>query len=56
MYAPYILSYHFPWHLPPATGVKPLTPGQNLFCPPVLPFWRRKIIKDIKRHMAYLLA
>jgi hypothetical protein len=33
----------------------PPTPRQNLFCPPVLRFCRRKNIKHNKKNMAFLL-
>jgi hypothetical protein len=41
---------------PPTTFPNTLSPGQNLFCPPVLQFCRRRNIRDNKKSMVFLLV
>jgi hypothetical protein len=56
LFTPYLSSYSFPCYLPsPTSATPPPHPRQNLFCPSVLRFCRRKYIKDKKRSIAFLL-
>jgi hypothetical protein len=49
----FILLPLSPPPLPPTSAPHP---DQNLFCPPVLQFYRRKTIKDKKRNITFLLV